>query len=124
MRHGHSVKEPTGLEMPDGFDPCGTPCAELTLSHERRSGAHRAHAPRRRRHHVVPGLAPTSLIASVAEVAVRGEADWLIWGCAGGRPVLFDVEAGAAEEMMDALARGEAATAIVEPSQLMLERLD
>jgi hypothetical protein len=123
MRHGHSVKEPTGLEMPDGFDPCGTPCAELSVTHPRRRSSRRA-AARNRRHHVVPGLAPEAVIASVEEVAVRGETDWLIWGCAAGRPVLFDVEAGAAADMMDALARGEAATAIVEPSQLMLERLD
>ncbi len=64
------------------------------------------------------------MIASVQEVAERREADWLIWGCVDDRPILFDVEAGAAAEMMAAIARGEAATAIIEPWQLVLERLD
>ena len=118
MRHGHSLKEQARLEMPDGYDPCGTPCAELSRTRGRVGTA------RRRHHHAIPGLAPTSMIASVEGVAATGETDWLIWGCAGGSPVLFDVEASAAAEMMASLDRGEHATAIVEPWQLMLERLD
>jgi hypothetical protein len=53
-----------------------------------------------------------------------GADTWLVWGCAGDRPVLFAVEAGAAAEMLNALRSGEVATAIVEPGQLLLERLD
>jgi hypothetical protein len=47
-----------------------------------------------------------------------------VWGCTGDRPVLFAVDAEAAAEMMNALTAGEVATAIVEPGQLLLERLD
>jgi hypothetical protein len=118
MRQGHSLTEPAGLQMPEGFDPSGIPCAER---HQTRP---RASTPRRRPDRAIPGLAPSSVIASVEEVASKGDAAWLIWGCAGDRPVLFGVEAGAAAEMMDARARGETPTAIVEPYQLMLERLD
>ena len=118
MQRGHRVTHPVELEMPEGYDASGIPCADQTHARKRAASSHRRH------HRSLPGLAPTSLIAYVEEVAVKSEQDWLIWGCAGDRPVLFDVEAGAAAEMMDAVARGELATAIVEPWQLLLERLD
>lgn len=117
MQRGHKVTHPSALEMPERFDPCGIPCVDAGHG-KRRAATHRRH------HRALPGLAPTSLIASVVEVAAKGDADWLIWGCAGDRPVLFAVEAGAAAEMMSSVAAGETATAIIEPCQLMLERLD
>lgn len=55
---------------------------------------------------------------------MKGDGDWLVWGCVGGRPVMFAVEAGAAAEMMHAVTAGEMATAIIEPWQVLLERLD
>ncbi len=118
MRRGHKLTDPAALELPERFDPSGCPCVDHVDTKRRAATSHRRH-PR-----ALPGLAPASLIASVEEVAATGEADWLIWGCAGDRPVLFDVEAGAAAEMIDSVARGETATAIIEPWQLMLERLD
>jgi len=55
---------------------------------------------------------------------VKDDRDWYIWGAVSDRPVLFAVEAGAAAEMMGSVAKGEMATAIIEPWQLVLERLD
>ena len=72
----------------------------------------------------LPGLSPTSLIASVEEVAAADGADWLIWGNVGDRPIMFALEASAAAEMLGSMATHGAATAIVEPRQVMLERLD
>jgi hypothetical protein len=42
----------------------------------------------------------------------------------GDRPVLFALEASAAAEMLGSIATPGTATAIVEPWQVMLERLD
>ena len=117
MQRGHKLIHRPALDMPEGFDPSGIP----SVAGGTRPGAassHRRHARR------LPGLAPASLIASVEEVAAQDEGDWLVWGCVGGRPLLFAVEAGAAAEMMGSVIGGEKATAIVEPWQLMLERLD
>jgi hypothetical protein len=118
MQRGHKLADPAALGLPEGFDPCGVPCLDHGRTRRRAASSHR------RQHDSLPGLAPTSLIASVEGVATEGEADWLIWGSADDRPVLFDVEAGAAAEMMSSVARGETATAIIEPWQLVLERLD
>jgi hypothetical protein len=118
MQRSHKVAHLPSLEMPARFDPCGIPCLDSGHAHTRATSAHRRH-PRS-----LPGLAPTSVIATVEEVAEQGEANWLIWGSAGDRPVLFTVAAAAAAEMMDAVAAGEMATAIIEPWQLVLERLD
>ena len=117
MQRGHKLTDRAALDMPEGFDPCGVPCVDRGHA-KRRTTSHRRH------HRTLPGLAPTSMIATVEEVAAERDGDWLIWGTVGDRPVLFDVEAGAAAEMMDSVARGEVATAIIEPWQLMLERLD
>ncbi len=114
---GHTVTTPSELGMPDGFDPSGIPCCDQAQPRAR-TASHRRH------HRSLPGLSPTSLIASVEEVVAKGPADWLIWGSVADRPVLFVVEAGAAAEMMASVASGETATAIIEPSQLLLERLD
>jgi hypothetical protein len=118
MHRGHKLTDRTAFELPDGFDPCGIPCVEPGRSHRRPASAHRRH-PR-----PLPGLAPTSAIASVEGVAAEGYREWMIWGCLDNRPILFAVEAGAAAEMMAAVAAGETATAIIEPWQVLLERLD
>ena len=120
MQRVHRLTEPTALEMPNGFDGSGVPCADA-------AGPARKSA-RRRHRHALPGLAPTSLIVSVEAVAAQGDeegiGDWLVWGTAGNRLIMFTVEPGAGAEMMHAVAVGETATAIVEPWQLVLERLD
>ncbi len=120
MQRGHRLTHPSALEMPDGFDPCGIPCADARTTRTRQQAAvsHRRH-PR-----VLPGLPSTSLVASVEDVATKGDGEWLVWGCVGNRPAMFAVEAAAAAEMMDSVSRGEMATAIIEPWQLMVERLD
>ena len=115
MQRGHKTTHPTSLEMPARFDPSGIPCVDSGHPHTR---------THRRLARPLPGLAPTSVIATVEDVAERGEANWLIWGCVGNRPVLFCVAAAGAAEMMHSVAAGEAATAIIEPWQLVLERLD
>lgn len=115
MQRAHKTTEPPSLEMPARFDPSGIPCVDSVRAHQR---THRRHA------RSLPGLAPTSLIATVEEVVERGEANWLIWGCVGNRPILFCVAAAGAAEMMHSVAAGETATAIIEPWQLVLERLD
>ena len=117
MQRGHKITHLPSLEMPARFDPSGIPCVDsgrLT----------RARVSHRRHPRALPGLAPKSVIATVEEVAERGEANWLIWGSVGDRPVLFCVAAAGAAEMMDSVAAGEMTTAIIEPWQLMLERLD
>ncbi len=118
MQRGHKIVHLPSLEMPARFDPSGIPCVDSGHAHTRATSSHR------RRHRPLPGLAPTSVIAIVEEVAERGEANWLIWGSVGDRPLLFTVAAPAATEMMASVAAGEMATAIIEPWQLLLERLD
>lgn len=118
MARGHRLTQPAALELPDGFDPCGVPCVDAGRHARRGTTSHR------RQHRALPGLAPTSLIASVESVAAEGEREWLVWGSVAAQPVLFAIEAGAAAEMLHAVAAGETATAIVEPWQVMLERLD
>ena len=118
MQRSHKVTHLPSLEMPASFDPSGIPCLDSGHAHPRATSSQRRH-PRS-----LPGLAATSVIAIVEEVAEQGEANWLIWGSAGNRPVLFTVAVPAAAEMMDSVAAGEMATAIIEPWQLVLERLD
>jgi hypothetical protein len=118
MQRGHKITQLPSLEMPARFDPSGIPCFDSGQAHPRATSSHRRH-PR-----TLPGLAPASVMATVEEVAEQGEANWLIWGSVDNRPVLFNVAAAAAAEMMHSVAAGEMATAIIEPSQLMLERLD
>jgi hypothetical protein len=116
MHQAHKLSQPPALEMPEGFDASGVPCGDRAA---RRRASHA-----RRAHRSLPGLAATSMIATVEAVAEKRDTDWLIWGSVDDRPVLFDVEAGAAEEMVGAVSRGETATAIIEPWQLVLERID
>jgi hypothetical protein len=116
MQRGHKITHLPSMEMPARLDPSGIPCVG--------SGHGRATSSHRRQHRPLPGLAPTSLIATVENVAERGEADWLIWGSVADRPVLFRVAAAGAAEMMHSVGAGEMATAIIEPWQLVLERLD
>ena len=119
MQRGHKTTHHLqSLEMPARFDPSGIPCVDAGQAHTRATSSHR------RRARPLAGLAPTAVIATVEEVAEQGEADWLIWGDVGNRPVLFTVAVAAAGEMMDSVAAGEMATAIIEPWQLVLERLD
>jgi hypothetical protein len=106
------------LEMPARFDPSGIPCVDSGRARTRASSSHRRHA------RPLPGLAPKSVIATVEDVAERGDANWLIWGSVGNRPVLFTVAAAAASEMLESVAAGEMTTAIIEPWQVMLEPLD
>jgi hypothetical protein len=106
------------MEMPARFDPSGIPCVDSGQGHGRATSTHRRHG------RPLPGLAPTAVIATVEDVAEQGEANWLIWGSVGNQPVLFRVAAAGATEMMDSVATGEMATAIIEPWQLVLERLD
>jgi hypothetical protein len=117
MQRGHKTLQQPSLELPPRFDPSGIPCVDAARAHTRTT-SHRRH------HRTLPGLSPTSVIATVEAVAERGEANWLIWGCAGDRPVLFSVAATAAAEMMEAVAAGEMAAAIIEPWQLVLQPLD
>lgn len=119
MQPGHRIQHAAALDMPDRFDPSGVPYLDPGHARPRAATPHRRHHP-----HSIPGLHPTSLIASVEEVAEKGEGEWLIWGCVGNRPVLFAVQARVAAEMMESVAAGEAATAIIEPWQLVSERLD
>ena len=118
MQRGHKLMHPSALEMPEGFDPSGIPCVDT------RGADARPPAPRRRHARVLPGLPPTSFIASVEAVAETADERWLMWGSVGDRPVLFAVEAAAAGEMLHSVTAGDAATAIIEPWQLVLERLD
>ena len=118
MQRGHKVTDPSALDMPERLDPSGIPCVGSGHTRTRAASAHRRH-PRS-----LPGLAPTSLIAAVEEVAANDGGDWFIWGSVDSRPVLFAVEAGAAAEMMHSVTAGDIATAIIEPWQLVLERLD
>ena len=118
MQRGHRLAHPSALDMPEGLDPSGVPCVDSGHVRTRAASSVRRH-PRS-----LPGLAPTSLIASVEEVAATDGCDWLIWGCVDDRPILFAVEAGAAAEMTGSVTAGHMATAIIEPWQMMLERLD
>ena len=118
MQRGHKITHLPSLEMPARFDPSGIPCVDSGHAHPRATSSHRRHL------RPLPGLAPKSVIATVEEVAEQGEANWLIWGSVGDRPVLFTVAAAAAAEMLDSVTAGEMTTAIIEPWQLMLERLD
>ena len=120
MQRVHRLTEPTALEMPNGFDGSGVPCAD--------AGGPARGSTRRRHRQSLPGLSPTSLIVSVEAVASQGDeegnGDWLVWGTVGNRLIMFAVEPGAGAEMMHAVAAGETATAIVEPWQMVVERLD
>jgi hypothetical protein len=118
MARGHRLTQPAALELPEGFDPCGVPCVDAGRHPRRGAAAHR------RQHRSLPGLAPTSVIASVEAVAAEGEREWLVWGSVAAQPVLFAIDAGAGAEMLHAVAAGDIATAIIEPWQVMLERLD
>ena len=118
MQRGHKLTRPSGLGRPAELDPSGMPRVESAPTRERPTSA------QRRDPRSLPGLSPTSLIASVEQVATTDGGDWLIWGCVDDRPVLFAVEAGAAAEMMGSVAAGGTATAIIEPWQLVLEQLD
>jgi hypothetical protein len=117
MRRGHKLVSPTGLEMPAGLDASGVPCEGFGHAGGPLETIARVAQP-------PSGLALTSMIASVEAVAVKGEAEWLMWGCVADRPVLFATDSGTAAEMASALRLGEHATAILDPSQLLLQRLD
>jgi hypothetical protein len=118
MQRGHKITNLPSLEMPARFDPSGIPCVDSGHAHTRATSSHRRHS------RPLPGLAPKSVIATVELVAEQGEANWLIWGSVGDRPVLFAVAEAGAAEMMASVAAGEMATAIIEPWQMVLERLD
>ena len=119
MQRAHKLAQPASFDIPERLAPEG-PCADPARATVPAAPSHRP----RRHARSLPGLSPTSLIASVEEVAAADGPDWLIWGNVGDRPVLFALEAGAAAEMMGSRAAHGTATAIVEPWQVMLERLD
>ena len=71
----------------------------------------------------VPGLdaaVPAIVEAVEAELGPSVE----LWGTSYGRPVLFEVDAGTAREMMADLDIGDHPTAILHPDQILLEALD
>jgi hypothetical protein len=117
MQRAHKLAQPASFDIPERLAPEG-PCVDPGHATGPAAPSHRRPA------RSLPGLSPTSLIASVEEVAAADGADWLIWGNVGDRPVLFALEASAAAEMMGSIATPGTATAIVEPWQVMLERLD
>ena len=117
MQRGHKLAQLASFEIPERLAPEG-PCVDPGRAAVPAATSHRRPA------RSLPGLSPTSLIASVEEVADDDGADWLIWGAVGDRPVLFALQAGAAAEMMSSMAAPGTATAIVEPWQVMLEPLD
>ena len=117
MRHSHKLVRSTGLEMPAGLDPSGVPCEGFGRSGVGLETVANVSRP-------PSGIAPSALIALVEELALEGESEWLLWGSVADRPILFRIGAGAAAEMVSALRSGGHATAIVEPHQLLLERLD
>jgi hypothetical protein len=117
MQRGHKLAQPASFDIATQVAPEG-PCVDPGRASVPAAPSHRRPA------RSLPGLSPTSLIASVEEVAAADGGDWLIWGAVGDRPVLFALEASAAAEMMGSMATHETATAIVEPWQVMLERLD
>jgi hypothetical protein len=117
MQRAHKLAQPASFDIPERLAPEG-PCVDPGRAMVPAAPSHRRPA------RSLPGLSPTSLIASVEEVAAADGADWLIWGNVGDRPVLFALEAAAAAEMMGSIATPGTATAIVEPWQVMLERLD
>lgn len=121
MQRGHhkgTVPHSSVLELPEGFDPSGIPSLDAGYAESPLLRSHRAGQGS------LPGLAPAARIATVHDVASEGTPDWLLWGCVEGRPMLFSVEAAAAAEMIRTVRRGEEATAIVEPGQVLVERLD
>ncbi len=117
MQRGHKLAQPTSFDLPERLAPDGSSVdpgratAPAAASHRRPAGS-------------IPGLSSTALIASAEEVAAADGVEWLIWGNVDDRPVLFALEASAAAEMMGSVATHGTATAIVEPWQVMLERLD
>jgi len=71
MQRGHKLTQPSGLDLPVRLDPSGMPCVESGPTRTRAASAHRR-SPRS-----LPGLSPTSLIASVEEVATTdGGVTW------------------------------------------------
>ena len=114
----HKLTSPTVLDLPRGFDPSGIPSLGAGYTETPLFSSHRSGTSS------LPGLPPAARIASVIGVETEGEDAWQVWGCIDDHPVLFEVEAGAAAEMIRAVGRGEAATAIVEPGQVLVERLD
>ncbi|HEY6058502.1 MAG TPA: hypothetical protein VIV06_10745 [Candidatus Limnocylindrales bacterium] len=118
MKHGHKLSHPAALEMPAGFDPSGIPCADTEYVESPVEPISSSTRP------ALPGISETSYIASVEEVVPQECGDWLVWGSVGSRPVLFSLDASSATEMMSSVHAGEAPTAIIEPWQLVLERLD
>ena len=117
MQRGHKLAQPTSFDIPERLAPAG-PCVDPDRTQARTASS------RRRPARSLAGLSPTSLIASVEEVAAADGADWLIWGNVGERPVLFALEASAAAEIMSSAVTHGMATAIIEPWQVMLELLD
>ena len=118
MQRGHKVAQSSGLEMPEGLDPSGVPCLDAPRHRESKSHRRNAHA------RPLPGLAPAALIASVEGVAEQGADSWLLWGSVGRCPILFSADARVAAEMMHTVDAGDTATAIIEPWQVVLERID
>ncbi len=116
MPRGQHLTHPDALDMPEGFDPSGIPQYVFGRTEAPLCASHRPGT--------LPGLAPASAIATVETLEAQADGRWLAWGSLGDRPVLFSVEESAAAEMADSLARGELTTAIVEPAQILVERLD
>ena len=107
---------------PIELDPSGVPLAEAPpgavrpgpneqrpASHERPAGSDEPPA----------GLARNAILVQVTRVDPRRMSDALVWGLAGGRTILFQVDEVSGRELQAALDAGEEPSAIAEPSQIL-----
>ena len=118
MQRGETLIDQSALELPEGYDPSGIPLGDPGTPLTRHASSHRRHR------RPLPGLSPTTRIASIEQLAAQGPGDWLIWASIDDRPALIAVEPRAAAEMVASVTSGHCATAIIEPWQVVLEPLD
>ncbi|HEX5827412.1 MAG TPA: hypothetical protein VFY23_07830, partial [Candidatus Limnocylindrales bacterium] len=105
------------------LDPSGVPL-DLPVARWPRPRSHaslevslaRAHAGYRILH--VPGLPPSTI--AVVEALAADDGDRVeLWATWADRPVLVEVDAGSAREMLADLRAGHHPTAIIEPGQVL-----
>ena len=90
------------------LDPCGVPLLETDPGRASRGRAAS-----------LPGLAPHALLAMVERVDPPRASQPLVWGCAQGRTILFQVDDATCRELQAALDAGEKPSAIVELGQIV-----
>lgn len=93
---------------PVDLDPCGVPIAQVSPG----VAARRRTAP-------LPGLVPHAVLAMVQRVDPPRASQPLVWGCAQGRTVLFQVDDATCRDLQAALDAGEEPSAIIEPDQIV-----